>query len=109
MREDRFRGHPLTAISAVQKALRDELDVIEHFEMEYKMDDVEIEPDVSEHFEMEGKKNDVEIEPDEKDWPSPVFEPQLAEEETSWSSPVSNFQSFGIELSSNTYPKKKRR
>ena len=49
IREDRFREQrqevPFTPISAVQKALRDELDVIEHFEMEYKMDDVEIEPE----------------------------------------------------------------
>jgi len=50
IREGHFRRQqvPFTPISAVQKALRDELDVIEHFEMEYKMDDVEIEPEPEE-------------------------------------------------------------
>jgi len=111
MREDRFRGHHLTAMSAVQKALRDELDVIEHFEMEYKMDDVEIEPDVIEHFEMDYKINNVKIEPEEKDLCSQVFEPQAslvfepqpAEER---SSPV---HPFGFASSSTIYPKKKKR
>ncbi len=60
IREDHFRGQQVsfTPISAVQKALGDELDVIEHFEMEYKMDDVEIEPK-------------------ETDWSSPVSKPQF--------------------------------